>query len=134
MKVKGANLNVFFKKKNGTNSKCVLYLPSEFTVCQKVSKYRGGLLKVHTEGRLLLLKFLRNEYLTFICGLVDRAPSDVPALEEEGDGCAASVLSGSCLPGEEFPCLGIFKTGVCFAVTEDRILGEVVLRVLCPQG
>lgn len=53
-------------KKNWTNSKCVLYLPSEFIVCQKVSKYRGGLLKVHTEGRLLLLKFLRNEYLTFI--------------------------------------------------------------------
>lgn len=57
---------LFFKKKIGTNSKCVLYLPSEFIVCQKVSKYRGGLLKVHTEGRLLLLKFLRNEYLTFI--------------------------------------------------------------------
>lgn len=61
------------------------------------------------------------------------ALSDVPAVKEEGDVELNSALSGSRLPGEEFPCSGIFQTEVCFPVTEDGILGEVVLRVLCPQ-
>lgn len=73
------------KKKKGLTRNVFYIYQVSLQYARKVSKYRGGLLKVHTEGRLLLLKFLRNEYLTFICGLVDRASSDVPSLEEEGD-------------------------------------------------
>lgn len=64
------------------------------------------------------------------CGLADRSPEWCPR-REGGRGCGASALSGSYLPGEEFPCSGIFKTEVCFA--EEGILGEAILRVLCPQ-
>lgn len=62
-KAKEANSNMFFLK-NRTGLKCVLYLPSEFIARQIVSKYRGGLLKVHAVGTSSTFKVLEKRAST----------------------------------------------------------------------